>query len=232
MNDFVIANTVMQLLIGLSLFLASHFMGRIFVSKKNYDPYFWIFMLLFSISPSLYGYLLYKLFPTSVDSYNSFLSGTIMISVVGLLFSEKGYRKFSDTIINRNTVAAISVLLVAVFIYFSAIDSEDVSYYSLTTLQYYGSTGQFLSVAVYPMILLTALILFLFRYSMSISVFAFYMLCQIIDDLGHGAKDVFWLAKYDFDDIVSSLVVFGFHIISLIILLKARKKYYLRVKIK
>ena len=211
-----------RLLLSFFLFWCCFILSEIFTKKKSWDMIFWICFAIFLVSLAGYGHIVHHIYLKNTFSYDGFISSASFLTIVGILFGQKRYIKFSDKIISKSTPMMLALFTVFAFIYVSTIDFDPAC---VTTISEF--FNELLQVVVYPLMLLFAITAFLFRFSVCGTVFLIYLMIfvtasfiNMIDRLTAIIPDVMLT-----EETIFSIISIVFTLASITVLVRAKKIY-------
>ncbi len=193
-----------------------------YYSKKVWDIAFWFSFVGFLSVLAIYGNIVEHIFLANTFSYDGFISGAAIITIFGLLFSKPRYIAFADSVFSKNGPILFTTFIVFALIYLSTVN------YSIGCVS---SAQQFfidvLHIFIYPLLLLFAVLGFLFRFIICISVFAVCMALFIIQNVVFIFRALTLQHNHDvlIEEIICSCVSIVLSMFAIFILTKAKKVY-------
>ncbi len=171
-------DSLLRLLLSLFLFGCCIILSMIFSKKKAWDEAFWVCFSGFVICLAGYGYTVHQIYLANTLSYDGFVAVSGILVVIGLLFAKRKYVPFSDKMLCKNTP-----ILVATFVVFSLIYLSTVNYGFGCVANKYELSVKILEIVIYPLLLLFAIVTFLYRFAICLSVFAVCMALFLIENV-------------------------------------------------
>lgn len=194
----------------------------IIIKKKIWDIPFWFCFLGFLGSLAIYGHVVDHIFLRNTFSYDGFISGASIITILGLLFSKKRYVAFSDSVFSKN-----GPILFVTFIIFGLIYLSTVKYSIDCLPNVYQLCVDILHIYVYPVLLLFAVTAFLYRFIICVSALAICMVLFMMQNMVFVFRALTSQHNYDvlIEEIVCSSISILLSIFAILILTRAKNVY-------
>lgn len=223
----MIADDFLRLILTFFLCAACVSLHFIVAKKKAWDIWFWVCLIGFLSSLAVYGQVVHHIYLQNTFSYDGFISGGAIITILGLLFSGKRYVAFSDTVFSKN-----GPILFATFIVFGLIYMSTVNYSFSCVPNIYQLSIDILHIYIYPLLLLFTINAFLYRFIICISMFVICMALFIIQNMVFIFRALTF--QHGYDVLVEEMICASFSIVlsvfAILVLTKTKKVYKGRKK--
>ena len=218
----MMADDLLRLVLTFFLCACCVILYFIITQKKVWDIAFWFSFVGFLSVLAIYGNIVEHIFLANTFSYDGFISGAAIITIFGLLFSKPRYIAFADSVFSKN-----GPILFATFIVFGLIYLSTVNYSFTCVSSAHQLFIDVLHIFIYPLLLLFAVLGFLYRFIMCISVFAICMALFIIQNVVFIFRALTLQHNHDvlIEEIICSCVSIVLSMFAILILTKAKKVY-------
>ncbi|AXA33252.1 hypothetical protein [Francisella adeliensis] len=218
--SLMIADDFIRLILTFFLCSSCVILYFIVVKRKVWDIPFWFCLVGFLSSLAIYGHIVQHIFLQNTFSYDGFISGAAIITILGLLFSKRRYIAFSSTVFSKD-----SPILFATFIVFGLIYLSTVDYDADCVANVYQLSIDILHIYVYPLLLLFTISAFLYRFTICISAFAICMALSIVHNIVFMFRALTFQHSYNVlvEEMICSSISIVLSVFAILVLTKTKR---------